>query len=371
MRSRRSILVIVDRSARREWSSRLAAAPIDAAALRKTMTGPDDWTDPGWLEETRAWIAARLGERGLAIRGDIEQPHLQWWSTALRVPTSDGAVFFKASRASGAFEGPLTDIVAREARTRTAELLAFDPDRAWMLTRDAGTRLREAAPGREQLTHWERLLPRYAELQLALAPRADELLALGVTDLRLPVLPPLLERACAEPELLERDDEDGMTADELAALGDALPRFRELCTHLDGLGIPPSLQHDDLHDGNVFVGDGDHVFFDWGDACVSHPFHTLVVTLRATAYRLGLEPGCDEIVRLRDAYLEPWTTVAPRGDMVAAAELARRTGTIQRAMAWYLGSRQMPRDVRGEYEASVPYGLKLYLANAPFGAWEP
>ena len=255
------------------------------------MAATDDWTRPDWLAEVRAWIAARLDEHGLAIVGDIEQPHLQWWSTALRVPTSDGDVFFKASRPSSAFEGPLTELLGREQPRRTAELLAVEPERAWMLTRDAGTRLREAAPGPEQLTHWERLLPPYAELQLALAPRADELLALGVTDLRLPVLPPLLERACAERELLVRDDEDGMTPEELSALDDALPRFRELCGRLDESGIRPSLQHDDLHDGNVFVRDGDHVVFDWGDACISHPFHTLVVTLRVLGYRLASRPA--------------------------------------------------------------------------------
>jgi len=335
------------------------------------MAATDDWTRPDWLAEVRAWIAARLDEHGLAIVGDIEQPHLQWWSTALRVPTSDGDVFFKASRPPGAFEGPLTELLAREQPRRTAELLAVEPERAWMLTRDAGTRLREAAPGPEQLTHWERLLPRYAELQLALAPRADELLALGVTDLRLAVLPPLLERACAERELLMRDDEDGMTPEELSALDDALPRFRELCARLDESGIRPSLQHDDLHDGNVFVRDGDHVVFDWGDACVSHPFHTLVVTLRVIGYRFGVEAGGDEILRLRDAYLEPWTTVASREELVAAADLARRTGTVQRALAWYLGTREMPPLVGEEYSASLPYGLKLYLADAPYGAWGP
>ena len=37
--------------------------------------------------------------------------------------------------------------------------------------------------------------------------------------------------------------------------------------------------------------DGRFLFFDWGDACVSHPFHTLTVTLRAATWKLGLEPG--------------------------------------------------------------------------------
>ena len=333
------------------------------------MDGTDDWTRPEWRAEAEEWIASRLDERGLEIAGEIEQPHLRWWSTVLRVPTRDGAVFFKASHPSGAFEGPLTELLAHRCPLRMAGLLAVDRERAWMLTADAGARLRETAPGLGQLEHWERLLPAYAELQIELAPDADDLVALGVTDLRLPLLHPLLERVTGETELLERDDEDGMTPAERSALGDDLAGFGELCARLDGLGIPPSLQHDDLHDGNVFVRAGEHVLFDWGDACVSHPFHTLVVTLRAIAYRLGLKGGAAEIVRLRDAYLEPWTTVMPWDELVAASDLARRTGTVQRALAGYLARHELPPDA--EQSASLPYGLKLYLADAPFGAWEP
>jgi hypothetical protein len=335
------------------------------------MTETDDWTRPEWLAEVRVWIAARLAERGVTIAGELEQPHLQWWSTALRVPTSDGVVYFKASRPKDAFEGPLTQLVAGVVPARTAEVLANDVDRAWMLTRDAGTRLREAVAGRAQLAEWEQLLPRYAELQIAMAPRARELLEIGLPDLGLASLPKLLARVLDDDGALTRDDEDGMSPEQRRRLLEQLPAFTESCRQLSELGIPESLQHDDLHDGNVFVRDGEHVFFDWGDACVSHPFHSLVVTLRATAWRLGLDAGGTEIVRLRDAYLEPWTAQATASDLLTGADIARRTGTVQRAMAWYRAAQAMPPDVKAEEIASVPYGLKLYLADAPFGAWEP
>ena len=127
-----------------------------------------------------------------------------------------------------AFEGPLTSLLAEVFPDHTAELLAFDADRSWMLTRDAGTRLRELFPDRAQLDEWERLLPRYAELQQRLAPRADELLGLGVTDLRLEALPSLLTRAAGDTEVLTRDDEDGMSAAERQALVDGVGAFAEL-----------------------------------------------------------------------------------------------------------------------------------------------
>jgi hypothetical protein len=335
------------------------------------MTATDDWTRTDWLREARDWIEERLAERGSTITGDVEQPHVEWWSTALRVPTSEGVVFFKASRPKDAFEGPLTELVAGVMPARTAEVLANDVDRAWMLTRDAGRRLREAVAGDAQLAEWEQLLPRYAELQITMAARARELLEIGVPDFGLTSLPTLLARVLDDEGALTRDDEDGMSSVQRRELLEQLPAFTESCRQLSELGIPESLQHDDLHDGNVFVRNGEHVFFDWGDACVSHPFHTLVVTLRALAYRLGLEPGAPAIGRLRDAYLEPWTAHATAGDLVAGADIARRTGTVQRAMAWYRSAQYMPPDVKAEEIASVPYGLKLYLADAPFGAWEP
>ena len=80
------------------------------------MAETDDWTRPAFLSEAHAWIEARLDEHSLEIMGELEQPHLQWWSTVLRVPTSGGDVFFKASRPDAAFEGPLTSLLAEVCR---------------------------------------------------------------------------------------------------------------------------------------------------------------------------------------------------------------------------------------------------------------
>ena len=32
------------------------------------------------------------------------------------------------------------------------------------------------------------------------------------------------------------------------------------------------ITHEEVHDGNVFVRDGEPFFLDWAEACVSHPF---------------------------------------------------------------------------------------------------
>jgi hypothetical protein len=100
--------------------------------------------------------------------------------------------------------------------------------------------------------------------------------------------------------------------------------------------VPPSVQHDDLHDANVFVADGRHRFFDWGDASVAHPFLSLLVPLRVAAQRWGCRTGTASLLRLRDAYLEPWSAYGspaelreqcavalPGGPAAAGDDLAR------------------------------------------------
>lgn len=330
---------------------------------------PEDWQDTAWLGEVRAWLDGRLAEHGVERTGPAEQPHVPWWSTVLRVPTTGGPLWFKAARDRGV-EARLTALLHDTEPECTVELLATEPDRGWMLTRDAGTRLREHATGTDQLRCWEELLPRYAALQVRLADRVDDLVGIGVPDLRLPELSRQARVLAADEPMLRTAPDDALTEAELAELREhGLPELDRLCAELTGRGVPDSLQHDDLHDGNTFVRHRAYVFFDWGDACVSHPFHTLVVTLRALGYRLGLEAESVPLLRLRDAYLEPWEAFGTRSELVETAELARRTGTLQRALAWYATVLAMPRTRRAEEQDSVPYGVRLFLRDAGWGAW--
>jgi hypothetical protein len=102
---------------------------------------------------------------------------------------------------------------------------------------------------------------------------------------------------------------------------------------------------------------------DWGDSCVSHPFHSLTVALRAAAAKFDLEPGGRELQRLRDAYLEPF------GDFQTAANLAYRTGTVARALAWDRFVRAGFPYTEPDDDLATAYGLKLFLANGPIGTW--
>jgi hypothetical protein len=339
-----------------------------------TASSSDDraqlpWVEPDWLDEAHAWISNALDRRGLVPAGEVEQTHVYWWSTVLRVPTTMGVYWFKAVAPAHTFEVALTEFLARVAPDRLPEVLAADAQRGWMLLGDGGTRLRELVGSASDLGRWAEALPLYAELQIDVAPRLEELLALGVPDARLGELPRLLRRLLDGPDPLLLQPPEGLTAGELEDLAAALPAFEAACRELAGHGIPETIQHDDLHDGQVFLQHERYLILDWGDSCVSHPFHTLVVTLRSIAYKLGLEPGARELQRLRDAYLEPWTRFAPAPELQAAFALAYRIGTVGRALAWHRYVSARAPGSSAEDADAVPYGLRLYLAAGPIGSW--
>ena len=328
------------------------------------MAQPDLlWTRSDWLAEADAWIRDRVD-----VTGEIHQPHVRWWSTVLRVPTASGTSWFKACHPSHGFEPALTLELARLRPERVIEVLAADPERGWMITADAGARLRELLASADDLARWEEALPLYADVQLAAAGSAERLVGLGVPDERLAGLPARFERVLTDRDLLLVDRDDGLDTGQHRRLLASVPEVERLCVELAALGIPETVQHDDLHDGNVFVHDGEYLVFDWGDSCVSHPFHTLAVTLRATAWRFDLEPGDPRLERMRDAYLEPFGAYGSRAELLAAFATAYRLGTLARALSWYRAVEAFP-EIEPDQSDSVPYGLKLFLNNGPIGTW--
>ena len=314
------------------------------------------WTEPDWLESVHAWIRSQLERLGLEPAGEIEQPHVRPWSTVLRVPTDDGDVWFKANMPTQAFEVAVVETLAARRPDLVPTLLATDLQRGWMLQGDGGTRLREILEETGDFDVWIEILPLYAELQMDVAADRDRLLAAGVPDRLLASLPGQFEEVLADAEALET-----LTQDERRRLAALAPRIEAECRDLADYGLPETIQHDDLHDGQVFVRDGRFLFFDWGDACVSHPFYTLVVTLAVLAYRLDLHHDASELDRFRDAYLEPWTRSRPRRELEQAYPLAYRLGVLCRGLTWRSVVAVLPQPLRDDEADAVPERMRMLL----------
>lgn len=319
----------------------------DEAALQ-TSTARTRWLDPAWLATVHAWIEDELGRRGLRVTGRVEQSHIRPWSTVMTVPTSGGPVWFKASGPGSRFEARLMEAFVRWGTKRVLEPMAVDLERDWLLLPDGGTRLRDTLDGGPGIDAWLRILPEWGAMQRELESRAAELIALGVPDARPARVPDDMEALLADPSTELGDDDR-------TRLRRLVPAIARACPELESMGIAASLQHDDLHDANVFVGEGGDRIFDWGDASVAHPFGTLLVTFRSIASH-GLEGRDDErrvLERLRDAYLEPWTDEHARSVLNAAVPLAMRAAIVGRALSWKRALVGIPADDQGEWTGNV------------------
>ena len=277
-----------------------------------------------------SWINEQLAVLGIEVVGGIDQPHVRPWATVLRVPTSRGDAFFKANVPSLSHEASLVTLLADRRPDCIPPLLAVDPSRGWMLMPDAGVKLQELIEAERSLGRWRDVLPLYAGVQLDLVGEVDALLALGVPDLRLALLP---DRADAMLDALTE-----LGADEVRRTRAAMPRAREQCDELASFGLPETVQHDDFHDGQVFVQDGRYLLLDWGDACVSHPFFTMAVTLDGViAWGVDDVESSEDTAPYRDAYLAPFARLADETDLVAACTIARRLGWLCRAVNGHAG----------------------------------
>ena len=305
-----------------------------------------------WLLGANAWVAGALEGLGTELSGEIEQPYVRPWSTVLRVPTRRGDLWFKACGPALAHEPATIEILARRRPNSLPRLLAVDRVRGWMLQADGGVRLRDLG----EPARWIDVLALYADLQAEAVRDADALLAAGVPDRRLDRLPELYEGLLRS--------QDRIAGDELRRLVDLGPTVSQLCEELAGIGVPETVQHDDLHSGNVFVQEGGYLFFDWGDACVAHPFFSLHVAMRVLAYELGVDAASNELTRFRDAYLEPWTRIASRAEVVRALRPAVVLGGLARAMGWQAFLDTQPPETRDEYADTVGDRLAEFLAES-------
>jgi hypothetical protein len=292
-------------------------------------------------QDADEWLRRHVQPRAVAV--EKEMP----WATTWRIETAADVVFFKACGAVQAFEPRLTGLVFARNPLLVVDVLAHDDERHWLLTRDAGVPLAVYGNPPEP---WLDVLPRYAELQVGEAAHADDHVAHGVPDLRLAALPERFEWMLGCPLPLDEA--------ELAALRGCGARVAAACAELAAAGIAESVQHDDLHMGNVAERDGVWRIMDWGDASIAHPFFSLLATF-VHLEEIGKLPATDPwFARLRDAYLEPWGS-----GLADVFALAYRVGQVAWAIAWTRQRAHLPPgDVLDKFDFWYRQSLLAALA---------
>jgi hypothetical protein len=307
-----------------------------------------EWARRGWFADASAWIHDRLEEHGRKATGPIEQRSNWCISSVLHAETAEGTVYFKATARSPLFvdEGTVTRGLAAIFPGRVPRPIAVEPERRWMLLDDFGP----VVGWKADLETRASVLSAFARMQVEAASLEDELLALGVVDRRFPWL---LDEIASLLDPLEVEGLEKSEAQELARRG---PWFAEACERLAAGAVPESIVHGDLHLSNVAGTDGRWIFFDWTDACITHPFLDLLVVL--------FEDNSELRSALTDAYLGVWAETVPQDELLELWALAAPVACLNQALSYRSIMASVEGGTAPEFATMPAYWLRKALATS-------
>jgi len=309
------------------------------------------WSRPGWLAAATTWLNGQLVRLERPPIAAIEQVKSWGISCVLRARTADGDAYLKAVPALFAQEPVVTQALAMRYPENIPTPIAIDRERSWMLLWDFGQDLRDS----NDVAIWEEALRQFSQMQRDSAGHVDELLAAGCVDRRLEVL-----AAQIDPLLSDTAGLAGLEPAEIARLRAIAPHLKASCAKLAGYGVPQALVHGDFHPGNIAFQAGRHIFFDWTDACIAHPFLDMITMLDATNALNGV-PGAR--TRLRDVYLAAWATLEPVARLVEAFEIGLTLGALHQAISYRAIVATLEPVARHELDWGVPYWLRQVLSR--------
>jgi hypothetical protein len=336
----------------------LATMPLRVPAHRQILraclqdlergTPPDavcPWVHPGWFARVAAWMDTALERLGWVRVTPIEQVSSWSLSCLLRTRTMTGTLYCKALPPVLAQEPVLLQVLATQAPQHIPQPLAIQAEEGWMLLADFGPDLR----GTTDRQVWYDALRTFAAFQRASVGYIETLQAHGCPHRPLQRLPVEFERLVHDAAALV-----GFAERDVRQLQHLVPRVQQYCDDLVRYQIPETLVHGDVHLGNMARPHGHILFFDWTDACISHPFLDPVV-MRSDAQRL---PDADVMAgHLRQAYLEPWADVESMPRLYDAWRLAEPLGAVHQAMNYY----RLTTHLDATHYPEITGGLQFWL----------
>lgn len=310
------------------------------------------WSQKNYYDKVNGWIGEELNKVNLKIKGDIERVKETDLTLLLRVPTDKEDYYLKAVVAASKFEAALSQELYRKCPGKTEDVLGIHETEGWLLMKDLyGEPLRT----RKDKKLWQRAISEYAELQVSQMDNVDKFLQIGVPDRRMPNLKEEINQHLEEMCLT------GLSKEETNQILSLLPELMEMCDEMDS--IPASIEHGDLHTNNIRIVEDKLVFFDWGDASISHPFfstrifwHALDDLISSEAEWLGL------VEEFRPYYLEPWTKFGSMKEIDHILRISDELACVQRALSWHVYITPSRKDKVDSYNKPSQW-LRLLLEH--------
>ena len=316
------------------------------------------WPTEEFREELATWCEAQVGP----LTG-LEQHKLRGWATVWRVTTADGAWFAKQNCPLQQVEVPLMAVLSRLTPDRIVPVAAAAD--GFLLTADQGPVFESVG---DDLESWARLAREAAAFQRELVPHREALLATGMTELTPGQAPDYLAARIEQHAAMAPGDPLRLAPEVADRLRGHLPVVRAWADEVAALGLPLTLNHNDLHNRNVCEVDGRLRFFDFGDSLLTEPLGVLLIPLNILGASLDADGDDPRLWRVAEAALEVWSDLAPVADLRAALPAALQLGRLGRVESWVRCQPSLLDDELAEWGPIAAAWLGTLDADPPVGA---
>jgi len=271
--------------------------------------------------DARRWVEKTLKQLDYQTTGELVVVDEDYLGDIWCIDTDRGKVYFKATAPFPLFanEACVSYELTHLFKENVADVIAFDKDRSWQLTRDFGETV-----GNEQDAEVPELTDIYqlwGGLQCKSVEHLDLLRESGCQARSINNLVEQLYWHIQQPKLAV-----ALNAGGTSLVGDLHAKLEASVKQLKSYSLPNCLVHGDLHDNNVAKKGSSYLFFDWSDACISHPFMEGHIM-----YRL---PDSAEKHVLIKRYLANWCQYLPEDELLQAWKVAEPLCYIHHAVTY-------------------------------------
>ena len=315
------------------------------------------WSTDAFRDELHAWCEAHLGPLV-----SLEQSKLRGWSTVWRATTAEGLFWVKQNCPLQNFEVTLLPALADLVPDHVVPVAAAadgvlaTPDQGPVFAQTSG----------DSLEPWERLVREAAEMQRVLCGHQGRLVDAGVTALPVDRSVDYVRARTDQLASLPEADPRRLDTDIARRLEAHLPVVRRWAEQVTALGLPDTLDHNDLHGNNCFDIGGRLRFFDFGDAVLTGPLSVLRIPLNHVAIALDCPADDPRLLAVAEPALEVWSDLAPMSELRAALPAALHLGRLGRTESWLRCLPAFTDAELAEWGDSPAYWLGALLDGEPF-----
>jgi tRNA A-37 threonylcarbamoyl transferase component Bud32 len=279
------------------------------------------------------WATRTLEQSGTKKVACVTPVRIRPWSSVYRLHETpgSGSIYLKVPHSAFRLDGHVMGFLGRELGGPVPEILDIRDGTGDFTMRDCGRPLRDIINEGGNPRRATDIIRSYSRMQVNAVGRINDLKALGVPEITLASMPEAL-LALTVSGVLEHTE--GMTREDIDSVRQSLPLVAELCRRLETYRIPSSIEHGDLHDNNILVGDASMAVSDFGDATIAHPFFSLACFLYSFRNKHADILDGATLDALRQAYLEEWLSFGTMEFLESAFRITDMLSPIRFALGF-------------------------------------